>query len=187
MWEDAEGEHVIPQGRRRRARTPNDAFDAFIGPAFCFGSHSGRAQRMQWFAPSLKIFMSSLQTHIAMAHLHNIATALALERASGSTVERPKWNRAGIRPRGCEALERIAQLSDLMRVAKRRGHRCAHRSRDHCPLGDAAFIQAHLEVKVTEQRTLLDRIFFDERLYSLALRVGESQFLAQGGRAPGGG
>ena len=59
------------------------------------------------------------------------------------------------------------------------------------PLGDAAFIQAHLEMKATEQRTLLDRIplLSDavSMVDSLALRVGQSQLLAQGGRAPGGG
>ena len=59
------------------------------------------------------------------------------------------------------------------------------------PLGDVAFIQAHLEMKATEQRTLLDRIPLLSDLQSawliIALRVGESQLLAQGGRAPGGG
>ena len=74
------------------------------------------------------------------------------------------WNRAGIRPRGCEALERIAQLRDSdARVWRGGGDTDVLPTQQGIivlgtPLGDAAFIQAHLEIKATEQRTLLDRI-----------------------------
>ena len=52
------------------------------------------------------------QTHIASAPFTQRCSSTCTRTfASGSTVTQV-WNRAGIRPSGCEAMERIAQLSD---------------------------------------------------------------------------
>ena len=96
--------------------------------------------------------------------------------------------RAGIRPRGCEALERIAQLRDPdARVGEEEGDHCVGRSFGRCcvhpgPFGDQGNGTTHI----------VGQDPFDERLAvstvdSLALCVGESQLLAQSGRALGGG
>ena len=74
------------------------------------------------------------------------------------------WNRSGIRPEGCDALERIAQAADpTARVWRGSGVTDLPPSRQGIvvlgtPLGDPALIQAHLEKKAAEQRTLLERI-----------------------------
>ena len=74
------------------------------------------------------------------------------------------WNRSGIRPEGCDALERIAQAADpRARVWRGSGETDLPPSQQGIvvlgtPLGGPAFIQAHLEKKAAEQRTLLERI-----------------------------
>ena len=74
------------------------------------------------------------------------------------------WNRSGIRPAGCDALERIAQTADpRARVWRRSGETDLPPSQQGIvvlgtPLGDPAFSQAHLDKKVADQRTLLERI-----------------------------
>ena len=74
------------------------------------------------------------------------------------------WNRSGIRPEGCDTLERIAQAADpRARVWRGSGETDLPPSQQGIvvlgtPLGDPAFIQAHLEKKADEQRTLLERI-----------------------------
>ena len=69
------------------------------------------------------------------------------------------WNRSGIRPSGCNALERIAQTADpSARVWRGSGETDLPPSQQGivvlgASLGEVAFIHAHLEKKVAEQRT----------------------------------
>ena len=74
------------------------------------------------------------------------------------------WNREGVRPTACDVLERIAvaadpaaqvwrgagdtDLPDAQQVTKVLG----------TPLGHPSFVEAHLQKKLTEQRTFLERI-----------------------------
>ena len=85
---------------------------------------------------------------------------LVLPRSNSRQV----WNRSGIRPAGCDALERFALTADpRARVWRGSGETNLPPSQQGIVvlgthLGDPAFIQAHLDKKVAEQRTLLERI-----------------------------
>ena len=81
--------------------------------------------------------------------------------------------------RGCEALERIGQLSDMHVYGEQEGTQMCFLpnkgSLCWALVGRSCVHPGPFGEKATEQRTLLDRIFFDERLAvgmvdSLALR-----------------
>ena len=130
------------------------------------------SERMKWCAPSLMTSTSSLQTHIALAPFTQRCNSTCTRTlASGSTAERPKW-------RGGEDTDVLPTQQGIIVLGT--------------PLGDVAFIQAHLEMKavdwiplMSDLQSMVDSLAL--RVSSLALRVGESHLLAQGGRAPGGG
>ena len=104
------------------------------------------------------------------------------------------WNRSGIRPEGCDALERIAQAADpRARVWRGSGETDLLPSQQGIvvlgtPLGDPAFIQARLEKKADAQRTLLERIPMVTDLQSAWLILvhcaSESELSALCGGAP---
>ena len=74
------------------------------------------------------------------------------------------WNSAGVRPAACNVLERIAQVADPdARVWRGSGETDLPPVQQGItvlgtPLGHPSFVQGHLEKKVAEQRTLLERI-----------------------------
>ena len=150
MWEDAEGvEHLIPQGEGGEQGDP-------MMPLLCsLGQHSALEATQVELREDEVVCAFFDDIYVVTPDPHRIGPIY--------TVERPKCG-TGIRPRGCEALERIAQLRDPDARVWRGGG-----DTDVLPtqqgiivlgtsLGDVAFIQTHLEMKATEQRTLLDRI-----------------------------
>ena len=100
------------------------------------------------------------------------------------------WNRGGIRPPGCDALDRAARAVNPDHTTVWRGSVDAATHEQGIkvlgtPLGHDDFIRAHLEQIVQEQAVLLERIPFSPRCSisvgsALALCKCESKLLSSG-------
>ena len=166
MWEDADGvEHTIRQGEG------GEQGDALMPLLFCLGQHSAleavqdemrEGEFLFAYLDDIYIVTRPERVGAVYASLREHLQSFARIRIHGGKTQ--VWNRGGVRPPVCDVLERIAQ-------AENPDARVWRGSQDSdlvpgqqgitvlgTPLGTAAFVESQLEMKVAQQRTLLERI-----------------------------
>ena len=167
VWEDAEGvEHFILQGEG------GEQADPLMPLLYSLGQHGALEATQEELADGENLVayfddiwvvspVPETVSHVYGSLQRNLFSHARIRVHGGKT---QVWNRSGIRPEGCDALERIAQAADpRARVWRGSGETDLPPSQQGIvvlgtPLGDPAFIQAHLDKKADEQRTLLERI-----------------------------
>ena len=167
IWEDAEGvEHSILQGEG------GEQGDPLMPLLYSLGQHTAlevtqeehtREECLLAYFDDIYV-VSPVPDRVSQVYatLQRNLFSHARIRINGGKTQ--VWNCSGIRPSGCDVLERIAQADDPeARVWRGAGETDLPPGRQGVvvlgtPLGDPAFIQAYLEKKVEEQRTLLARI-----------------------------
>ena len=196
VWEDAVGvEHSILQGEGGEQGDP-------LTPLLCsLGLHGALEATQEELADgeNLVAYLDDIWvvspvpervSHVYGSLQRNLFSHARIRVHGGKT---QVWNRSGIRPEGCDALERIAQAADpRARVWRGSGETDLPPSQGivvlGTPLGDPAFIQAHLDKKADEQRTLLERIPMVTDLQSASeLSASCAQSVAAYARAHDGG
>ena len=151
LWENDIGEvHTIPQGEGGGQRDP------FMSLLFCLGQH-----------PELTAVSAQLETGEKLfAYLDYLYFVCRPERvgAAHSLLERhlQVWNRSGVFPPACVALQYAAKLVCPIAIVWRRDSRLpAHQQGFKVlvvPLGHPEFVQRLLEGKIAEHRVLVERI-----------------------------
>ena len=115
MWKDAEGvEHLIPQGEG------GEQGDPMMPLLYSLGQHSALEAAQEELREDEVVCAFLDDIYVVTPDPHRIGPiyttlqqhlySYARIRVHGGKTQ--VWNRAGIRPRGCDAMERIAQLSD---------------------------------------------------------------------------
>ena len=198
VWEDAEGvEHSILEGEGGEQEDP------LMPLLYSLGQHGALVATQEELADEETLVaylddiwvVSPVPERVSHAYgsLQRNLFSHARIRVHGGKIQ--VWNRNGIRPEGCDALERIAQAADpTARVWRLSGETDLLPSQQGIvvlgtPLGDPAYIQAHLEKKAAEQRTLLRADPHGHRsaislVDSLALRICKSELPPSCGGAP---
>ena len=141
LWEDESGTtHRIPQGEG------GEQGDAMMPLLFCLGQHEAlRATQEQLrdgehlLAFLDDIYMVTRPDRVGPVYANlqeNLHVHACIRIHCGKT---KVWNKAGIRPAACDALERIARIGNP-------------------PLGHEDFVAAHLESVLAEHHTFISRI-----------------------------
>ena len=152
VWEDAEGvEHSILQGEGGEQGGP------LMPLLYSLGQHGALEATQEELAEGEKLVaylddiwvvspVPDWVSHVYGSLQRNLFSHARIRVHGGKT---QVWNRSGIRPEGCDALERIAQAADpRARVWRGSGETDLPPSQQGIvvlgtPLGDPAFIQAH--------------------------------------------
>ena len=154
LWDDDEGEmHEIKQGEG------GEQGDALMPLLYALGQHQALQEVQSQLCSSERLFAFLDDIYVVSAPERTCEVYNILRRQHRKT---QIWNRAGVVPRGHDALLRLAQLDDpeaqiwfgdLSVPPEERGIRVLG-----TPLGTDAFIQLHLQGIVDSHQLLLNRI-----------------------------
>ena len=171
LWEDASGDvHKIPQGEG------GEQGDAMMPLLFSLGQQGALNEVQRLLQPTERLFAYHDDIYFVCRpeRVGDLYAALqdALRRHAGIQIHCRKtqvWNRASVRPRACDVLERVAQaVNPTARVW--RGSMLPEVQQGMkvlgTPLGHPAFVAEHLRSVSREQQVLLDRITLVQDLQS---------------------